>query len=243
MGFDTLIFVPTYNEKDNIVTLFERIQRVGLSADILFLDDNSPDGTGDLMDKIASESPNVSVIHRTGKLGIGSAHKEGIRYAYRRGYRRLLTMDADFTHAPEMIPLLLEQSEQNDVVIASRYLQKESLKGWNIFRKVLTWLGHVLTTVLLGLKYDSTGAFRVYRLDKVPAVFLDKVESNGYSFFFESLHVLNRNGFKIIEVPNALPPRTYGSSKMDIREVFRSVRQLFSLCFRDVFRHNSVFIE
>lgn len=195
------------------------------------------------MDQIAAEDVSVHVIHRTGKLGIGSAHKDGIRWAYEHGYSRLLTMDADFTHIPESIPSLLEASEQADMVVASRYLQEESLHGWNPFRKIMTNLAHILTTVLLGLKQDSTGAFRVYSLERIPQTFLDKVASNGYSFFFESLFVIHQNKFRIVEVANTLPPRTYGSSKMDVREIFKSVRQLFTLFYQKLFFPGKVLLQ
>lgn len=233
-----LVFIPTYNEKENVPPLFARIMALGLPLDILFLDDNSPDGTGKIMDELAAEYSNVAVIHRSGKLGIGSAHKEGILWAYERGYSTLVTMDADFTHAPEKIPDLLAELPAADIVVTSRYLMKESLKGWNPMRKVLTNFAHFLTTVLLGLKYDSTGAFRVYRLDRVPSIFVKLVRSNGYSFFFESLHLLNRGGFHIAEIPIVLSSRTYGSSKMDYSEIFKSVRQLVELCSQTWFQKN-----
>lgn len=238
-----VIFIPTYNESENILPLYEKIKGLGLDTDLLLLDDTSPDGTGKIMDAIAAKDPRVNVIHRKGKLGIGSAHKDGISWAYRHNYTRILTMDADFTHMPETIPKLLAASENADIVVASRYLQEESLQGWNIGRKSMTKLAHVLTTVLLGLKQDSTGAFRVYRLDRIPFEFLAKVQSNGYSFFFESLFVLNENRFRIVEVPNTLPPRTYGSSKMDVSEIFKSVRQLLQLFLRKSLTPKQVLIE
>ncbi len=226
---DVLVFVPTYNERENIEPLYKRIVKTASNLDILFLDDNSPDGTGDIMDGIAKLNPQVKVIHRTGKLGIGSAHREGILWAMAKGYKTLVTMDADFTHSPEVIPQLLERAENNEVVIASRYLEENGIKSWNIFRKFLTCTAHILTTVLLGLKYDTTGAFRVYRLDRISKNYLDKVRSNGYSFFFESIYVLHNMQYRIDEIPVILPTRTYGSSKMSYREMFRSLKLLFTL--------------
>ena len=232
----TLIFIPTYNEKDNVRPLYDRIKKLNLQADILFLDDNSPDGTGAIMDSIRNLDASVHVIHRSGKLGIGSAHKEGILWAYKNGVETLVTMDADFTHTPESIPDLIRAAKTYDIGVASRYLQEDSLKGWNLMRKGMTNLAHILTGVLLGLKYDSTGAFRVYQLKRIPMNFVSHVESNGYSFFFESLYHLNRSGFEIVEMPIALPPRTYGSSKMSYFEIFRSVKQLFTLFFKGLFQ-------
>lgn len=228
-----LVFIPTYNEKENIPLLYKRLREQG-NFDLLFLDDNSPDGTGKIIDAIAKDDAQVAVIHRLGKQGIGSAHKVGIRYAYDQGYSRLITMDADFTHDPALIPKILELSENYDLVIPSRYLEDGSLDDWNLFRKGLTKLGHLLTYSLLGLKNDATGAYRLYRLDKIPKRFLDLVESNGYSFFFESLYVLNQNRFKMVEIPIKLPKRTYGSSKMSYKEILKSLKQLGVLSVRSL---------
>ena len=223
-----LVFIPTYNERDNVTPLCEEIQGLGLDLDILFVDDNSPDGTGRVLEELAARYPNVRVAHRKGKLGVGSAHYDGIRKAYDDGYRILITMDCDFTHPPRHIVDLLAEAETADVVVGSRYLAKRSLAGWNLVRKLLTWTGHALTRVLLGMKQDATGALRLYRLDRIPRQAFDLVSSKGYSFFFESLYILNFNGFRIREIPIALPPRTYGHSKMTFREIRHSVALLVS---------------
>jgi dolichol-phosphate mannosyltransferase len=218
--------VPTYNERDNVEWLFDGIRSLGLPLDVLFVDDNSPDGTGDVLDSMAAKHPEIRVLHRPGKAGIGRAHKVGIHKAYEMGYRTLITMDADLTHSPHDIPKFLEQSGSNDVVVGSRHLMKDSLAGWSVIRRVLTHVGKLLTTHMLGIREDATGAFRVYRLDVIPPALFDSVNSDSYSFFFESLYVLNRNGFSIREVPIALPPRTYGSSKMNLRDILISIKTL-----------------
>jgi len=227
-----LIFVPTYNEAENVEVLFGQIRALGLNADILFLDDNSPDGTGQIIDRIAAENANVRTIHRTGKLGIGSAHVAGIRWAYEHGYKTLVTMDCDFTHSPDRIADFLAQAEGFDVVVGSRYMQKDSLQTWNLMRKTLTWVGHLLTTTLLRMPYDATGAFRLYRLDRIPAALFDLVESQSYSFFFESLYVLWLNGARVKEIPVELPARMYGHSKMRLKDVVRSTELLVYLFFK-----------
>jgi dolichol-phosphate mannosyltransferase len=219
----TLLFIPTYNERENAPRLCEQLLALSLPIDILFIDDGSPDGTGVVLDEIAATNSSVKVAHRDGKQGIGSAHQFGIKYAYENGYELVLSMDADFTHRPEDIVRLWELRDQAEVVVGSRYSKRDSLPGWNLLRRCLTKAGHALTVLLLRMPYDATGALRLYRIDRIPQAAFQLVESRGYSFFFESLYVLFKNGFQITEIPIVLPARTYGSSKMDIREVKRSV--------------------
>ena len=236
----TLIFIPTYNESENIEALFDCIRRTRVDADFLLLDDNSPDGTGQIIDRLAAENPGVHTIHRPGKLGVGSAHRDGIRWAYQHGYQLLVTLDSDFTHAPEMIPEFLSNAADSDVVVGSRYLRPGSLAGWNLFRRLLTHLGHLLTKVLLRMPHDATGAFRVYRLDRIPGGLFDIVYSCSYSFFFESLYILFVNGFRIRELPLSLPARTYGHSKMRARDALHSFGLLTYLCAKTFIQRGSL---
>jgi dolichol-phosphate mannosyltransferase len=240
----TLIFIPTYNEKDNVEKIVNEIVSLKINnSDILFIDDNSTDGTGLILDKISKVKNDLFVIHRNGKLGVGSAHKDGISYAYKNKYDILITMDADFTHSPSYIPKLIEKSGGYDIIVTSRYIEKDSLNDWNIFRKSLTLLGHFLTKHLLGLKYDASGAFRLYNLKTIDQEVFSKVLSNGYSFFFESLFVLNFNKFKIIEIPIVLPARTYGSSKMKISDIFMSLDFLFKIFLTKKFNSGKFLIS
>lgn len=210
----TLVMIPTYNERENVEKMARDISATGIDTDILFIDDNSPDGTGAILDGLKATMPRLIVMHRPGKEGIGSAHLDGIAWVYERGYTHLVTMDCDFTHSPDNIKDLLKFGEDYDVVVGSRHIRQDSLEGWNFWRKCITRTGHVLTTVLLKMPYDATGAFRLYRLDSVPRDLFGKVESRGYSFFIESLTIIKLNKFRIREVPIALPPRTYGHSKL-----------------------------
>jgi dolichol-phosphate mannosyltransferase len=203
-GLRRLIFIPTYNEAENVEALYRRIQALDLDTDYLFLDDNSPDGTGQIIDRLSAENPRFHAVHRSGKLGIGSAHRHGIRWAHQHGYDVLVTLDCDFTHSPELIPEFLQCSSEHDVVIGSRYLSENSLMGWSMLRKFLTAVGHFLTTKLLRMPHDATGAFRVYRLDRIPDGVFDAVYSRSYSFFFESLYVLWLNNYDIKEMPHLL---------------------------------------
>lgn len=225
----TLIFIPTYNERENVSKICEQLFSLGLGADVLFIDDNSPDGTGKILDELAKKFPNLSVKHRSGKLGVGSAHLEGIAWAYERGYERLITLDCDFTHSPTDILKLLAHADNYDIVVGSRFLQQGSLADWSLYRRFLTHFGHLLTRHLLRIKQDATGAFRIYRLTTIPQSLFSLVKSRGYSFFFESLFLMTRNGFAIHEIPIVLPNRTYGTSKMSTRDIWRSVRQMLSL--------------
>jgi dolichol-phosphate mannosyltransferase len=233
MAARTLIFIPTYNERQNVRPMAEQIRALGMEADLLFMDDSSPDGTGAVLDELAAQDPRVGVVHRSAKSGIGSAHLKGIALAYDRGYDRLVTLDCDFTHSPALIPEFLARGEDAELVVGSRYLEQGSLPGWSLVRKSLTTFGHLLTKSLLGISQDATGGFRVYNLRSIPRDLFGLVRSRGYAFFFESLLILERNGFKIAEVPITLPARTYGSSKMSMIEVQRSVSTLLTLFLQD----------
>ncbi|MES2179432.1 MAG: glycosyltransferase [Gemmatimonadota bacterium] len=225
----TLIVVPTYNERDNAPRMVAAIHALHLDADVLFVDDASPDGTGALLDALCAEHPRLAVLHRSGKNGIGSAHLDGIAYAYDGNYQRLVTLDCDFSHSPEDIPTFLEAADSADVVVGSRWTADHSLPGWNVFRRMMTGTGHVLTRTVLGLPYDATGAFRTYRLDRIPRDVFALVRSKSYAFFFESLFILHRNGYRIREIPIVLPARTYGHSKMTMRAAMQSVRIMLGI--------------
>ncbi len=225
----TLIFIPTLNESGNSTKLIGEFKKLNLNADVLFLDDNSTDGTGVEQDQLAQNNPWVKVIHRKGVRGIGSAHKIAIKHAFDNGYGTLVTMDADFTHPPEYIPVLLKNEAGTDIIVGSRHLKKESIEGWHLFRRIMTKSAHFMTTFMLNLPYDSTNAFRYYNLKKVPRQIFELVESNSYSFFYESLFILHFNGISISEISMRLPPREAGSSKMRLRDVWRSISFLFTL--------------
>lgn len=218
MKKDLLIMIPTYNEVENAPRIFKEILALKIEADVLFIDDNSPDGTAAAIEKLASEYPHLSLIRREGKLGIGSAHLNGISYAYEKGYRKLLTMDCDFTHDPKDIPRMLGALTGYDLALGSRYLRKGSLSEWNPLRKMITLFAHFLTKTLLGLKEDASGAFRIYDLEKIPFATFQIITARSYSFFFESLFILRKNEFNANQIPIHLSARTYGSSKMSVNE-------------------------
>jgi dolichol-phosphate mannosyltransferase len=221
MALKTLVMIPTFNEVENVEKITRDILALKLPLDILFIDDNSPDGTGTLLEKLRETYP-ISVYHRSGKLGVGSAHKRGIEYAYRHGYQQLVTMDCDGTHDPADIPEFMRIAEMSDIVVGSRHLQGSSLEGWSLWRQFVTRVGHILTSTMLRMPFDATGAFRCYRLDRIPQNAFWKVKMDDYSFFFESLAILHENGFRIKEIPITLAERSAGHSKLRFSDLIAS---------------------
>jgi len=240
-----LVFIPTYNEAENSKNLYNKIRGLGMQNDILFLDDNSPDGTGRVLDAIAAADKRVFVIHRPGKSGIGSAHLEGINWSYDHGYRLLVTMDCDFTHPPEKISDFLaacSSSADTDIVVGSRYLAEQGIVEWTWWRRLLTKTAHFLTVSLLKMPYDATGAFRLYRLDHVPRAAFGLVRSRSYSFFFESLYLLHINRFRIMEIPIALPKRACGKSKMSYPDILKNIMFLLRFTMRSWFARSHMLL-
>ena len=237
---EILIFTPTYNEAENIRSLIEQLLKVGLPADLLVIDDSSPDGTGAIVAEMTREHLNLKLISREGKQGIGTAHLAALRYAKAEGYRLFVSLDADYSHKPEDIPRLLELKDSYDIVVGSRFQRASSLRDWNLLRRFLTHLGHFLTRVLLRLPYDASGGLRLYRMDRIPLALFDRIESRDYEFFFESLTLFHTSGFRIGELPVDLPARTYGHSKMKIGHMMRGLLRLFRLAGKlALIRHRS----
>lgn len=226
-----LIAIPTYNEAGNVEPMCRALLKLELPADILFCDDNSPDGTGALLGQLSAAHPRVRVLHRAGKEGIGSAHQAMIAHAYEGGYDQLLTLDCDFSHSPEDLPRLLQAARGAAVTVGSRWHAADSLPGWSPLRRMLTGLGHLMTKHLLRVTQDASGALRLYDLRQLPRSLFGLVRSRSYGFFFESMFVLVQNGFLIREVPIVLPSRTYGHSKLTFGEAARSGRFLLQLAW------------
>ena len=232
---DVLIMTPTYNEKNNVVRLVREIASLDIPCHILVVDDNSPDGTGETAESLKNEFPNLSVLHRAGKEGIGSAHLEGIRYAYSNGYKKLVTMDCDFTHPPSYISKFLAEAEEYGLVVGNRYLNITNLSDWPFSRRLLTKFVHLLTLIILGIPFDATNAFRCYNLETIDPKIFEPVRSKSYSFFFESLFWLWTSGVTAIEIPIHLPARILGESKMtgkDILSAFLMLGRMFGLRLR-----------
>lgn len=247
-----LVMIPTYNEVENVAKISGDILDLNLPADILFIDDNSTDGTGAKLDNIkgmhvrGEKICTIHVIHRPGKLGVGSAHKVGITYAYNEGFTTLITMDSDGTHDPKDIPEFLRFSsghyEDKQIVVGSRHILRDSLDGWSAWRKFVTHIGHMLTTTLLQMPYDATGAFRLYKLDKIPQSIFSKVKRDDYAFFYESLAILNANKLNIMEVPIKLAARSAGHSKLKITDLVNSLLYMVKLRYNFHFNKEQVLL-
>ena len=227
-----LLCLPTLNEAGNIQAMLDQILELRLDADIVVIDDGSSDGTDKIVEELAAKNPQVRLVERGSRLGVGSAHIDALRLGKKGGYQFLVTMDADFSHRPSDIPRFLEAAETSNVVVGTRFSRADSLKEWDLLRKCITHLAHFLTKTLLTLPYDASGGFRVYQLSMISPDLIDSIESRNYEFFFESLTRMHRRGLSIAEVPIDLPARTYGESKMKLRHVFGGFVRLIQLAWR-----------
>jgi len=225
-----VVVIPTYNERDNIERLVPEILVQGDDIDALIVDDNSPDGTGDIVDVIAAENPRIHVIHRAGKLGLGSAYREGFKYALEKGAEYIIEMDADFSHDPSMLPVFLEKIKEFDVVIGSRYLNGVSVVNWPIRRLILSYCANVYTRIITGLRIsDCTGGYKCFRRKVLESIQLDEIKSDGYSFQIEMNYRCVEKGFRVGELPIIFIDRHAGMSKMSKKIVREAVVKVWKL--------------
>jgi len=226
----TAVIVPTYNERENLPLLLESLLDLADAVSIIVVDDRSPDGTGAIADEWASRCDRVQVVHRSGKLGLGTAYVAGFRRALAEGFSRIMTMDADFSHDPRFVPSLLSKSEAYDVVIGSRYVPGGGTINCTIARKVLSRGANGFAKLALGLHArDCTAGFRCYSRDVLESIDLGSIKSNGYSFLIEMLFLVQRAGWRVGEVPIMFEDRVRGKSKISQREVYRAVQTVLRL--------------
>ena len=178
-----IIIVPVLNEKRNIEILFEKLNTTNIGFDLLFIDDNSSDGSREIIENLVKNNQNINYIFRPKKMGVGSAHKDGFIWAYKKNYKTIITMDADGTHDPKYIKFLINELENCDIVITSRFLEKNSLENWPLFRVFLTRLRHITISLLLSTPYDSSGAFRCINCQSVSLSDLILAKSDSYPYF------------------------------------------------------------
>lgn len=216
----TLIIIPTYNEVENLRPLLEAIFSNAAQTDILIVDDNSPDGTGVLADSLHEADPRVHVLHRTGKLGLGTAYIAGFKYAIAQGYDAAFEMDADFSHDPKYLPDFLKAIENADLVIGSRYIKGGDTPNWTLLRRFISGGGNTFSRFVLNLPiHDCTAGYRCYRREVLESIDLDSVQALGYAFQVEMAYRVLKGGFKVVEIPIIFLDRRVGKSKMS-RTIF-----------------------
>jgi len=222
-----VVLIPTYNERENISLIVARLRAAVPEADILVLDDNSPDGTGAVADHLAVADARVRVLHRTRKEGLGAAYLAGFEWALERGYDVLVEMDADGSHQPEQLPALLRALATADVALGSRWVPGGSVVNWPMHRKALSRGGNIYVRVLLGMPIgDATGGFRAYRASALRTLDLQNVASLGYCFQVDLVWRVIRAGLQVVEVPITFVERTIGDSKMSQDIVNESLRNI-----------------
>ena len=233
MAERALVIIPTYNEQENLPKIVPAVLDQDPRIEVLVVDDHSPDGTGAMADALAAANPRVHVIHRAGKLGLGTAYVAGFKYAIANGFDYALEMDADFSHDPKHLPAFLAEAQHADLVIGSRYLEgRVTLVNWPMTRLLLSYFANIYTRRVTGLRlWDCTGGFKCYRRAVLEAIELDQVRSNGYSFQIEMSFRAWRKKFRMKEIPILFTDRIEGSSKMSKHIIWEAVWMVWRLRF------------
>ncbi len=233
----TLIMLCTYNEHENIALLIPELHAVVPDATILVIDDNSPDGTGQLADRLSAADSRVQVLHRAGKLGLGTATLAGFRYGIENQYDFVVNLDADFSHNPKYIPELIARMAQCDVAIASRYIRGGGVAGWTAVRKLMSQSINLWARLCLGLStQDNSGSFRCYRISKLAEIDWSLTIAKGYAFQEEVLYRCQRVQCRMVEVPIIFEDRRFGTTKINLNECLTAGWVIFSLGIQRLFR-------
>ena len=233
----TMVVVPTYNERANLEELIPRILGQLPDIELLVVDDGSPDGTGEYADSVAAENARVHVLHRPGKMGLGSAYVFGFTHCFTTDAELVIQMDADFSHNPDEIPNLIEQARTHDVVLGSRYITGANVVNWPLRRLFLSYFANVYTHIITGLPLrDSTGGFKCFRRKVLAEIELDTIRSDGYSFQIEVNFRSWRKGFSMVEIPIVFVDRHSGTSKMSRRIVWEAMWLVWRLRLERILR-------
>ena len=232
---EKLVIIPTYNERENIEPMLEKLLSLPYGLDVLVVDDNSPDGTASLVEAWKSRSDRVHLLKRPGKMGLGSAYRDGFRYALQNGAEYVFEMDADFSHDPEAIGEFLHAAQDADIVLGSRYLNGVTVVNWPLSRLILSYSANVYTRLVTGLPLaDSTGGFKCFRRRALEGIRLDRVTSEGYSFQIEMSFRCWKRGFRIKEIPILFVDRRAGVSKMSRKIIWEAAGLVWRLRFLDL---------
>jgi len=240
MSEKALIIIPTYDERENVVAMSEAVLSQLPEANILFVDDNSPDGTGAVEDEIAARDKRVFVLHRAGKEGLGRAYIAGFKWALERDYELICEMDCDFSHDPKALPGLLQAARSGaDLVLGSRYIGGIRVMNWPMSRLLLSTGAACYVKLVTGMPVnDPTGGFKCFRREVLQAIDLDHITSNGYSFQIEMTHTAWIKGFKVKEIPITFEDRRSGYSKMRANIAYEAVTMVLRLWSRCGFRRS-----
>ena len=230
---DALVIIPTYNEKENAQAIAAAVLAEAPWADLLFVDDNSPDGTGQILDQLAAREPRVKVLHRAGKEGLGRAYIAGFQWALERAYEFIFEMDADFSHNPADLKRLRAGAEKADLVLGTRYKDGIRVVNWPLRRLLLSKGAAIYVRIVTGMPFtDPTGGFKCYRRAVLEEIELSRIHSNGYSFQVEMTHTAWQAGFAVNEVPITFEERREGASKMSGAIVKEALYMVWKLAFR-----------
>jgi dolichol-phosphate mannosyltransferase len=239
MGSKTLVVVPTYNERDNLPPLAERLLKLAVPVDLLLVDGNSTDGTGKLADELAAKHPSIHVLHETEKRGLGRAYCAAFAWALERDYEFIMEMDGDFSHNPDDIPKFIEAAQDADLVLGSRYCNGIRVINWPLRRLLLSTSAGRYVRWITGMPFtDPTGGYKCFRRRALQAINLSEVRSNGYSFQIEMTHRIWRQGMKVAEVPIIFTDRFQGTSKMSSKIVREALWMVWSLWFQNGLRRS-----
>ncbi len=228
----TLVIVPTYNEIENLQNMYDRIIQAHGGVDILIVDDGSPDGTGKLADRLAKKDKRVHVLHRAGKLGLGTAVVAGFNYALDHHYPVITTIDADLSHDPAYIPQMLSHMGDYDLVIGSRYVHDGGMVNWSIKRLLISLFANYMLKLILNINQaDCSGGFKCYRAELLKKIGIDRIISPGYVFYVEILYRALKAGARVKEIPIIFVNRGKGKSKLGMGEVVGYAKNIFKLKF------------
>ena len=231
-----LVVTPTYNERENIEPMLEKLLALPYGLDVLIVDDNSPDGTAALVEEWQKKSERVHLIRRPGKMGLGSAYRDGFRYALQHGAEYIFEMDADFSHDPDAIGEFLRAAQDADIVLGSRYLHGVTVVNWPLSRLILSYSANVYTRIITGLPLaDATGGYKCFRRRALEGIRLDRVKSEGYSFQIEMSFRCWKRGFRIKEIPILFVDRRAGVSKMSRKIIWEAAGLVWRLRLLDLF--------
>ncbi len=234
--FEKIVILPTYNERENIDAMLGRLMGLPYGLHVLVVDDGSPDGTSEIVKQWMAREPRVHLLERAGKLGLGSAYREGFRFALDHGAEYIFEMDCDFSHDPDAIGEFLKWADEYDLVLGSRYLHGVTVVNWPLTRLILSYTANVYSRLVTGLPVkDATGGFKCFRRRALEGVRLDRVKSDGYSFQIEMSFKCWKRGFKIKEIPIVFVDRRAGVSKMNRRIIVEAAGMVWRLRLLDLF--------